>query len=89
MWSLAATLLPDEDRDGEESCGLQPLDGVAADVEDAVLAALGHLLHARDRRPVQVVVVLTRLDELVVLQRRGRRFFLNTTSWFNKAIIWN
>ena len=59
---------PDEDCDGEESCGLQPLDGVAADVEDAVLAALGHLLHARDRRPVQVVVVLTRLDELVVLQ---------------------
>ena len=60
--------VPDEDGDGEESGGLQSFDGVSADVEDAVLAALRHLLHARDRGPVQVVVVLTSLDELVVLQ---------------------
>ena len=59
--------VPDEDGDGEESGGLQSFDGVAADVEDAVLAALRHLLHARDRGPVEVVVVLPGLDEFVVL----------------------
>ena len=60
--------LPDEDGDGEESRGLQSFDGVAADVEDAVLAALRHLLHARDRGAVEVLVVLPGLDEFVVLQ---------------------
>ena len=33
-----------------------------------MLAALGDLLHARDRGPVEVVVVLPGLDELVVLR---------------------
>ena len=32
-----------------------------------MLAALRHLLHARDRGPVEVVVVLPGLDEFVVL----------------------
>ena len=60
--------VPDEDGDGEKSCCLQSFDGVAADVEDAVLAALRHLLHARDRGAVEVLVVLPGLDEFVVLQ---------------------
>ena len=72
MRAGAHVLLPDEDGDGEESCGLEPLDGVAADVEDAVLAALGHLLHAGDRGPVEVVVVLPGLDELVVLSGQAK-----------------
>ena len=33
-----------------------------------MLAALRHLLHARDRGPVEIVVVLPGLDEFVVLR---------------------
>ena len=72
--------VPDEDGDGEESGGLQSFDGVSADVEDAVLAALRHLLHARDRGPVEVVVVLTGLDEFVVLHGGQAKYILEDGS---------
>ena len=57
----------DEHRHGVDARRLQALDRVPAHVENTVLALLRHRLHARDARAVQVVVVLARLDELVVL----------------------
>ena len=35
----------DEDGDGVKPGSLKPLDGVAADIQDAMLALLGNLLH--------------------------------------------
>ena len=56
-----------EDGDGVQAGGLQPLDGVSADVQDAVFTLLGDLLDRGHRGAVEVAVVLAGLDEFVVL----------------------
>ena len=56
-----------KDGDGVEAGRLQPLDGVAADVQDAVLALLRNLLDGGHGGAVEIAVVLPGLDEFVVL----------------------
>ena len=62
----------DEHRDGIDPSRLKPLDRVSGDVEDAVFALLRYRLHAAHARPVEVVVVLPGLDELVVLRGQAK-----------------
>jgi hypothetical protein len=49
---------------------LKPLDGVPTNVEDTVFALFGDLFHRGHGGAVQVAVVLSRLDELMILERK-------------------